>query len=96
MGYAQVNMNLVGFSRNRPRSKEKKVIIQKLVERDGTDCWICGHPIDMNLPRNHEESATIEHRHSISNGGGNMLENLRLSHKCCNERRGNPVLDDAA
>lgn len=89
MGYAEIRIHFDGFGK-RPRSKDRKVITQRLIERDGANCWICSYPIDLSLPRDHDESATIDHRHPYSRGGSNRLNNLRLAHKCCNERRRNP------
>jgi 5-methylcytosine-specific restriction endonuclease McrA len=64
-----------------PRDRKNKV--RKLLERDGDDCWLCGHPLDGNM--------SLDHVIPRSRGGGNGLDNLRLAHVECNNRRG----DDA-
>jgi hypothetical protein len=63
--------------------------VDRLRERDGDDCWICGGGIDFTLPRTqksteHPFSATVDHVVQRSEGGPNTPDNLRLAHKTCN------------
>lgn len=48
-------------------------------------CWVCNKEI-----RNISD-ATIEHIIPKSRGGSNKYENLSLSHKLCNNERGNDM-----
>lgn len=48
----------------------------RLIERDGSDCWFCGHPLGDDI--------TIEHLVSRSKGGVNHLDNYALAHRQCN------------
>lgn len=50
----------------------------KLLERDGDECWFCGHTMG--------EDITVEHLVPKSKGGRNMLANYSLAHAACNHR----------
>lgn len=60
---------------------------EKLIERDGWDCWVCGHPMDPDAKPNADERASIDHVVRECDGGTYALENLRLSHRICNQIR---------
>lgn len=90
MGYAEVRFLIPGYGKNRPRSKEKRRQMIKIRERDGDNCWICDNPIDFDLPRDHDEAGTLDHVVPFSRGGSNLLENLRIAHRICGDRRGAP------
>lgn len=49
---------------------------RRLLERDGDDCWICGHNLHDNV--------TIEHKVALANGGTWAMNNLALAHVECN------------
>lgn len=55
--------------------------VRRLRYRDGDDCWLCGHALGTNV--------TLDHVVPKSKGGSNNIENLRLAHFECNQRRGN-------
>lgn len=48
----------------------------------GVYCYCCGFSVSAN-------SGTLEHIKPVSLGGKTVLDNLALSHKLCNEIRGN-------
>lgn len=62
--------------------------IQRLGERDGWTCHLCGEAINPKSGRRNRR-ATLDHVIPKSLGGSNSLENLRLAHWICNNRRGN-------
>lgn len=61
-------------------SKEKPSKIERirqfLLDRDGSDCWVCGHELGDNM--------TIEHKVARANGGTWAFGNLALAHIECN------------
>lgn len=62
--------------------------VRDLIDRDGTDCGICGGPIpDTAYPD--PSSASIDHITPISLGGTHTLTNARATHLRCNIARGN-------
>lgn len=68
--------------------------IKRIIERDGTRCWICGEEIASNLLMvrysqlgNNSLAANKDHVIPVSKGGKNHLDNLKLSHAACNSRR---------
>lgn len=57
------------------------------VQRTGEPCWLCGEPIDLDLPPTHPKAFTADHVDAIANGG-RLLGELRPAHRACNSRRG--------
>lgn len=58
-----------------------------LAKRDGTDCSLCGKPVDMALTRatGGVASPSVDHVIPWSKGGTNDAENLALAHLGCNQ-----------
>src|SRR5690606_11073106 len=63
-------------------------IVAQLKTTDRT-CWLCHHPIDIDLPVTHPLSYTVDHVVPRSRGGAPTLDNARPAHRRCNSRRGN-------
>ncbi|WP_152203638.1 HNH endonuclease [Georgenia thermotolerans] len=55
-----------------------------LAARDGTDCSICGDPVDMTLRYPDGMCPSIDHVIPRAKGGTNDPENLALAHMQCN------------
>lgn len=57
-----------------------------LYDRQDGLCGIC----DEDLPKGylHSQHVNIDHRRPRSHGGPDVLDNLQLTHKPCNERKG--------
>ena len=58
----------------------------------GTDCHLCGNPVDLDAPRKIgteglEYSLHIDHLVPISKGGDDALRNLRPAHGICNSKK---------
>lgn len=68
--------------------------VTKLVERDGSDCFICGDFVDLSLPRTNRFGATVEHVVPLKRGGLDVPENLRLAHWICNVRKGSKLMEE--
>lgn len=64
---------------------------QALAERDGTDCKLCGDPVDMELKFPDLWSPSVDHVIPWSLGGTHDPDNLQLAHLTCNCRKGNRV-----
>jgi 5-methylcytosine-specific restriction endonuclease McrA len=66
-----------------------RLLVPLLIERDGLDCKLCGEPIDPTLPRwRDDDGLQVDHRHPLSKGGTNALDNLQLAHWRCNKEKG--------
>ena len=63
--------------------------LQRLAERDGWACWLCGGEIDPHATRTSPVAGSIDHLVPRSRGGSDDASNLRLAHRRCNVRRGN-------
>ncbi|MCP3805387.1 HNH endonuclease [Allokutzneria sp. A3M-2-11 16] len=67
-----------------------------LTEHQVCVCHLCGHPIDLDLPREHPMSATVDHLDPLSRDGAELdPENMAPAHRRCNARRGNRPLGEA-
>ena len=62
----------INVGRNGSYRKEK----EKLLKRDGCNCFYCGLPLG--------EDITLEHLIALSSGGKNTLANEVLAHEKCN------------
>lgn len=74
--------------------------IEQVLDTYGTDCHICGTPIDLMHSRNPLdpgwlESLHIDHYVPISKGGPDTLANVRPAHGKCNIRKGATLPDSA-
>ena len=55
-----------------------------LAERDGTDCSICGEPVDMAAKLPDQMCPSVDHVIPRAKGGTNDPSNLALAHFSCN------------
>ena len=67
----------------------EKYTEKQVIEKYGTDCYLCGHKIDMLATRligqpGWQKGLHIEHVIDIALGGPDTLENVRPSHGICN------------
>lgn len=63
-----------------------KMSARELAERDGTDCGICGEPVDMTLRRSQSlMCASVDHIVPRAKGGTHEPDNLQLAHLYCNQ-----------
>ena len=65
--------------------------VEKLAERDGTDCNICGEPVDLSAVHPDPFRPSIDHHTPRSLGGTNAPENLKLTHLWCNQVKSDRV-----
>ena len=62
---------------------------QQVQRTGGNICWLCGQPIDYELPVSDPMSFTVDHVQPRSLGGAELdPANLRPAHKSCNSSRG--------
>ena len=67
------------LSRERQRQR-----LDALRQRDGDMCRRCRRPMRFDLPRGHDQGATIEQILPGGAGGSEALDNLCLTHGRCN------------
>jgi len=67
--------------------KTKDVVVAQLIKRDGYKCMFPG----CILPFSIEDPPTIDHWNPLSIFGDESIENLRLMHFKCNNKKGNIV-----
>ena len=81
---------------NKCRVNDRTISVQKLYQRDGGICWICGGMTDPEDRKIREDGTivcgerypSIDHVIPISRGGNNVWDNVRLAHRGCNTARG--------
>lgn len=65
--------------------------VERLVDRDGTLCSICGEEVDLALKKPDMFSPSVDHIIPYSLGGTHDPENLALAHLWCNQVKNNRV-----
>lgn len=71
-----------------------KMSARELALRDGTDCSICGNPVDMTLTRaDGLDCPSVDHVLPRSRGGTHAPENLALAHLRCNMLKSDRLLN---
>lgn len=67
---------------------------RKIILASQSICAICGQPVDKTLKAPHPMSATVDHIIPVSkHGDPTSLDNLQLTHRHCNLRKGNKITD---
>jgi 5-methylcytosine-specific restriction endonuclease McrA len=66
---------------------------EEVLKKYGTDCHICGSPIDLKAPRKAgkkgwEHGLHLDHLIPISKGGPDTIDNVRPAHGVCNLSKG--------
>jgi hypothetical protein len=68
--------------------------INRLRNRDGDGCWLCGGMLDFGAEPNSKKAPTKEHLQPLSAGGTDALDNLVLCHPGCNRQLGDRARED--
>jgi len=64
--------------------------VRARVLREETHCWLCNLAVDKTLPHGQQGSPEIDEVIPVSKGGSPYdRANCRLSHRLCNQKRGN-------
>jgi HNH endonuclease len=66
---------------------EKLDIISDLLKRDGTTCYLCGFTMSSS-------DMTIDHVQPLAKGGRDEMNNYKLAHDACNQKKGNMTLTE--
>jgi len=70
--------------------------VTQVMARDGQNCAICLEPLDRRIrDPHHPLYITFDHILPRKYGGNDVINNIRLAHRECNERRGcDPILPE--
>ena len=79
--------------RSTRRYKMLRAEFRRKCRANNAPCWLCGRPIDYELPKEHPEAFNLDHAIPKSErlDLAEDPKNFRPSHKTCNERRGADV-----
>ena len=87
-------------SRYRKKTVKRQGIVKpgtihydEVFARDGGVCYLCGEKVDPSLPRVSAGGGSIDHVIPISKGGLDVMENCRLTHWSCNNRKSNKMIE---
>lgn len=67
--------------------RKRTAVLRRRVKAEALPCWLCGRPIDLDLPWTHRLSFTADHVDPLGKGG-KLLGELRPAHRSCNSARG--------
>lgn len=70
--------------------------IDDLTRTHGTVCYLCETEVDINLPMGTRVSPEIDHVHPLSHPDcpGDVLPNVRWTHKACNSSKGPKLVSE--
>lgn len=79
--------------KRRRRANKRKVHTEPVYRheiyiRDGGICQLCGKPIDLDLPYNHDMAISLDHVIPLALGGAHEPNNIQLAHRICNSSKG--------
>ena len=81
--------NIVGSRRG--SSHQRRKVRQQVLDEEDT-CHICGRTVDVTLPARLPNSPEADDVIPVSLGGNPLdRNNLRLSHRVCNQKKGNGI-----
>lgn len=70
-------------------AKERGIKITRLMKRDGSDCRLCGLPLNRKIDDDHDpQYITLDHILPLGLGGTDAFDNIQLAHNKCNRDRG--------
>ena len=72
---------------NRTNDPEYRRRRERLMAQPNPVCWLCGEPIDMNLPPLHGQAFTLDHLTPLARGG-TLDGPAEPAHRACNAARG--------
>lgn len=64
------------------------VHFNEIVVRDKCICHLCGEPVDLSLHRWDDGAPELDHVIPLAQGGWHGPDNIKLSHRICNQRKG--------
>jgi len=67
---------------------------EEILKAYGSNCYLCNSEIDLDIARNSRRGATVDHVIPLSRGGSDELENLRLAHWECNNKKSNKLIEE--
>lgn len=77
----------------RANSTRRNEVVRRVL-REETTCHLCGRPVDKTLGPGKPGSPEADEIIPVSRGGNPFdRDNIRLSHRLCNQRRGNKPID---
>lgn len=71
-----------------PDGRCDQVDLDRVAERDGWCCQLCGVPVDLTLEYPDRMARSIDHAVPLAAGGAHTFENCQLAHWICNVRKG--------
>ena len=69
---------------------------ETIIETHGSDCYLCGTPVDPGLPAGYSDSPQRDHVVPLTDpeSPGDVIENVRLTHARCNLAKSHKRVED--
>lgn len=69
---------------------------ETIIETHGSDCYLCGTPVDPGLPAGYSDSPQRDHVVPLADpeSPGDVIENVRLTHARCNLMKSHKKVED--
>lgn len=88
----EVAARMAAKERHSRRARIKGAIVesidpQRVFERDGWKCGICGRKVDSSLHFPHPRSVSLDHIQPLALGGMHSYTNVQCAHLICNSRK---------
>lgn len=82
---------------NEVKPKRARIAIADVIAVHGSNCHVCGNPIDLNASRQSgkpgwENGLHLDHVIPIASGGEDVFENIKPAHAKCNLSRRKKIL----
>jgi hypothetical protein len=76
------------------RLSGEKFSHEDVAARDNYVCYLCGDRVDMTISRLDNFGANLDHVIPISRGGVDSFDNVKLTHRICNIKKSNKLLEE--
>lgn len=91
--YRMRNRDKYRMKEHRRRAQVRGTIAALFAEAEvrlvsGSDCYLCGLPIDFDLNWPDPQSPSLDHVTPLARGGTHTLDNVAMTHLRCNIRKG--------
>lgn len=94
-GGKRLRIDIKQCKRCKNNMRKHGMSVDQLAQRDGSNCGICGSPVDMTLRKPNLMSPSVDHIYPRARGGTNDPANLQLAHLLCNTTKQDRVPEAA-
>lgn len=71
---------------------DSSITLDKLLERKGTICYLCGKETKLDVDKNDNLYPSIKHVQPLTKQGAHTWDNVKVAHRICNSTKADRVL----